>query len=165
MSFLGKYRWPLVFCGVVVLAALWYAFRPEKLFVTQRVNEAAPVTSTDQPLLVSTTRLSGNLHPTSGRASIFKLKDGTFELRLTDFSTSNGPDVHVVLAASTDPAIAAKTPGVNLQSPLELGKLKGNEGNQNYNIPSGADLVKQNEVVIYCERFHAVFGSGDLQTF
>jgi hypothetical protein len=87
------------------------------------------------------------------------------ELRLTNFSTSNGPDVHVVLASSTDPALTAKVPGANLKSPLELGTLKGNEGDQNYTIPAGADLAKQNEVVIYCQRFHAVFGSGLLQTF
>jgi hypothetical protein len=165
MSFFRKYRTLFMAGGVVVLAVLWYAFRPEKLFVNQRVNEAAPTASADEPVLVSTTKLSAGLHPTSGRASVYKLKDGTMELRLTNFTTSNGPDVHVVLTTSNDPALTAKTPGANLQSPLELGALKGNEGDQNYTVPTGADLTKESVVVIYCERFHAVFGSGLLQAF
>jgi hypothetical protein len=165
MSYFRRYRALFMAGGVIVLAVLWYAFRPEKLFVNQRVNEAPPTASAEEPALVSTTKLSGDLHQTSGRASLYKLKDGTMELRLTNFKTSNGPDVHVVLTTSTDPALAAKTPGTNLQSPLELGALKGNEGDQNYTIPAGADLAKETVVVIYCERFHAVFGSGALQSF
>jgi Electron transfer DM13 len=165
MSFFRKYRGLLMAVGVIVLAVLWYAFRPEKLFVNQRVNEAPPAASGEEPTLVSTTKLSAGLHPTSGRASVYKLKDGTTELRLTNFTTSNGPDVHVVLTTSADPALTAKTPGAKLESPLELGALKGNEGDQNYAIPAGADLAKETVVVIYCERFHAVFGSGLLQAF
>jgi hypothetical protein len=163
--FFRKYRALFMAGGVIVLAVLWYAFRPEKLFVTQRVNEAPPSASADEPTLVSTTKLSAGLLPTSGRASVYKLKDGTTMLRLTNFTTSNGPDVHVALTISGDPALAAKTPGGNLQSPLKLGALKGNEGDQNYTIPAGADLAKESVVVIYCERFHAVFGSGLLQAF
>jgi Electron transfer DM13 len=165
MSFISKYRTLLMAGGVIVLVVLWYAFRPEKLFVNQRVNEAPPSASADEPTLVSTTKLSTGLHETSGRASVYKLKDGTLELRLTNFKTANGPDVHVVLTSSGDPALTAKAPGANLQSPLELGAIKGNEGDQNYMIPAGADLAKETVVVIYCERFHAVFGSGLLQAF
>ena len=165
MSFFRKYRKLFLAGGVVILAVLWYAFRPEKLFVNQRVNEAPPTASSEEPTLISTTKLNSNLHSTSGRASVYKLKDGSMELRLTNFQTSNGPDVHVVLTTGTDPALTAKTPGASLQSPLELGALKGNEGDQNYTIPAGADLAKETVVVIYCERFHAVFGSGMLMPF
>ena len=41
---------------------------------------------------------------------------------------------------------------------VELGKLKGNQGDQNYEVPVAVDLQKYNAVVIYCERYNAVFG-------
>lgn len=41
-----------------------------------------------------------------------------------------------------------------------LGKLKGNEGDQNYEIPAGTDLAKFQTVSMYCERFSANLGSG-----
>ena len=48
---------------------------------------------------------------------------------------------------------------------LELGKLKGNEGDQNYQIPTGTDLAKFQTVSIYCERFNANFGAAPLAKF
>ena len=48
---------------------------------------------------------------------------------------------------------------------LELGKLKGNEGDQNYEIPAGTDLTKFRTVSIYCERFNANFGAAPLEKF
>jgi hypothetical protein len=38
----------------------------------------------------------GKVHQTSGRATIYQEPDGNLVLRLTNFKTSNGPDVHVV---------------------------------------------------------------------
>jgi hypothetical protein len=48
---------------------------------------------------------------------------------------------------------------------VELGLLKGNTGDQNYDLPASVDLQKYNAVVIYCERFHAVFGVAKLESF
>ena len=48
---------------------------------------------------------------------------------------------------------------------VELGKLKGNEGDQNYTIPAGTDLSKFKTVAIYCERFNATFGAAPLDKF
>jgi hypothetical protein len=48
---------------------------------------------------------------------------------------------------------------------VELGKLKGNEGDQNYEIPAGTDLTKFRAVSIYCERFNANFGTAPLEKF
>jgi hypothetical protein len=48
---------------------------------------------------------------------------------------------------------------------VELGKLKGNEGDQNYEIPVGTDLAKFRTVAIYCERFNATFGAAPLEKF
>ena len=42
----------------------------------------------------------GLAHETKGLASIYQLADGKQTLRLTEFETSNGPDVHVYLTAA-----------------------------------------------------------------
>jgi hypothetical protein len=48
---------------------------------------------------------------------------------------------------------------------VELGPLKGNQGEQNYDLPASVDLQKYNAIVIFCERFHAVFGVARLEPF
>jgi hypothetical protein len=78
--------------------------------------------------------------------------------------TSNGPDVHVVLARSDDAKLTQKIVSGPLDS-IELGPLKGNQGDQNYDLPAPVDLQRYNAVVIYCERFHAIFGLAKLEKF
>ena len=104
----------------------------------------------------------GKVHKTSGRATIYKQADGRMVLRLTNFKTSNGPDVHVVLIAAKDADDDANFLK-NSTEKLELGALKGNEGDQNYDIPAGTDLDKFQTVSIYCERFNANFGAAPLK--
>ena len=106
----------------------------------------------------------GKVHNTSGRATIYQEADGRLVLRLTNFKTSNGPDVHVVLIAATDADDNANFLK-NSTEKLELGVLKGNEGDQNYVVPKGTDLQKFRTVSIYCERFNANFGAAPLEKF
>jgi pentapeptide MXKDX repeat protein len=106
----------------------------------------------------------GKVHSTSGRATIYREENGKLILRLTNFKTSNGPDVHVILVAAKDADDDANFLKSNTKR-LELGKLKGNEGDQNYEIPTGTDLSKFQTVSIYCERFNANFGAAALEKF
>jgi hypothetical protein len=53
--------------------------------------------------------------------------DGRLLLRLTNFKTSNGPDVHVVLIAAKDADDDANFLKSSTER-IELGTLKGNEG-------------------------------------
>ena len=111
-----------------------------------------------------TGKFHGKVHKTEGRATIYQEADGKLVLRLTKFKTSNGPDVHVILVATTDAMDDANFLKDNTEK-LELGKLKGNEGDQNYEIPAGTDLTKFRTVSIYCERFNANFGAAPLEKF
>jgi hypothetical protein len=113
---------------------------------------------------VETGTFHGKVHSTSGRATIYQEKDGKLVLRLTRFKTSNGPDVHVVLIAVKDADDDANFLK-NGTDRVELGALKGNEGDQNYDIPAGTDLAKFQTVSIYCERFNANFGAAPLTKF
>ena len=106
----------------------------------------------------------GKVHNTSGRATIYKEPGGKLLLRLTNFKTSNGPDVHVVLIAAKDADDDANFLKSSTQR-IELGTLKGNEGDQNYEIPAGTDLQTFQTVSIYCERFNANFGAAPLEKF
>jgi len=156
MGFLIR-KWIWIAIGLPILVVAWLAFRPEKLWINQRVNEPAPFASRSEARPIFAGRLEGIAHPTTGRATIYMSPDGKRYLRLTDFTTSNGPDVHVVLARAEDPALDQKIVKGNLDY-VELGKLKGNQGDQNYDVPVAVDLQKYNAVVIYCVRFNAVFG-------
>src|SRR5258705_13251730 len=90
---------------VVVGAGAWYAFRPERLFINQTVNEQFPTAAAAnlEPMKLALGEFHAGAHETKGTAAIFKLADGKRTLRLTNFSTSNRPDVHVSLIAAPDP--------------------------------------------------------------
>jgi len=111
-----------------------------------------------------TGKFHGKVHKTEGRATIYEEAGGKLVLRLTNFKTSNGPDVHVILVATKDAMDDANFLKDNTEK-IELGKLKGNEGDQNYEIPAGTDLTKFSTVSIYCERFNANFGAAPLEKF
>src|SRR5215471_16989896 len=86
--------------------------------------------------------------------------DGTLVLRLTNFSTSNGPDVHVYMVAAED---AKDVATVEQAGFIDLGVLKGNIGDQNYVIGSDLDLAKYRAVSIWCKRFSVNFGAAALR--
>ena len=161
---LSHRKWILAAIGLPILVSAWWAFRPEKLWINQKVNDPAPFVSSTDPQPLYTGRLEGKAHQTSGRATIYRTSDGGQTLRLTDFTTSNGPDVHVVLVQADDANLTKEIVTDQLDR-VELGQLKGNQGDQNYDLPASVDLQKYNAAVIYCERFHAIFGVARLEKF
>ena len=163
-SWFLRRKWVLIAVGFPMLVAAWWAFRPEKLWTNQKVSEQAPFSSSSDLQPLYTGRLEGKAHQTTGRATIYKAPDGTHYLRLTDFTTSNGPDIHVLLVRNDDSGLTEEIVKGHLDS-VELGSLKGNQGDQNYDLPASVDLTKYNAVTIYCERFHAVFGVARLEQF
>jgi hypothetical protein len=160
----SRRKWILAAIGIPVLVGAWWAFRPEKLFINQKVNEAAPTALAAEPEALYTGRLEGKVHQTNGRATIYKSTDGKQFLRLSDFTTSNGPDVHVLLVRSNEKALGQEIVKGDLDG-VELGALKGNQGDQNYDLPATLDLNQYQAVTIYCERFHAIFGVAKLEKF
>lgn len=141
------------------LAALAFAFGSHPTVYAQDSMQHESKTKT-----LGTGTFHGKVHSTSGRATIYQEEDGKLVLRLTNFKTSNGPDVHVVLIAVKDADDDANFLKSGVER-VELGALKGNEGDQNYEIPSGTDLNKFKTVSIYCERFNANFGAAPLEKF
>ena len=143
--------------SVVTMLALTLGFRTP-------MYAKPPVTAGTTAKTLYTGTFHGKVHHTSGRATVYQESDGRLILRLTNFKTSNGPDVHVVLIAVKDASDDADFLKSGTER-VERGKLKGNEGDQNYDIPAGTDLNKFRAVSIYCERFNANFGTAPLEKF
>ena len=98
-------------------------------------------------------------HTTTGQAIVTEFPDGRRVVRFEDFVTSNGPDLRVYLSAGSNDAGFGKEYGEDF---VELGRLKGNLGNQNYEIPAGTDLTKYRNAVVWCARFSVGFGVATL---
>jgi hypothetical protein len=94
-----------------------------------------------------------------GTATVYEVAGGKRILRLSDFETDNGPDLHVRLIAADD---AKDTDSVKKAEFVELAKLKGNKGNQNYDLPKDVDLSKYKVVSIWCNRFSVNFAAAPL---
>lgn len=157
----------LIGLAIIVVASGWYAFRPERLFVDKTVNEslgavmATPAAASPGLMALATGSFHTNAHETHGTATVIDVGQGRRVLRLTNFATSNGPDVRVYLVAASDVQDNAT---VKSSDKIELGPMKGNIGDQNYDIPAGVDLATYRTVTIWCKRFAVNFGSAPLVT-
>lgn len=147
--------------GLVLLGGIgWYLFRPELLLVNKKVSEeqVASIGASVSRALASG-RFHSVAHETHGIATIQDVGGGRRVLRLTEFTTSNGPDVRVYLVAASD---AKDNETVTKAGFVELGKLKGNQGDQNYDVPDNLDLSRYRAVTIWCRRFSVNFATAPL---
>ena len=116
-------------------------------------QQSNATTTTASKIIMGSFIGSGDgFHNAEGLAKVIPLGDGSSILRLENFKSTNGPNVHLYLA--TDKAAS---------NFIDLGRLKANNGNQNYNIPNGIDLAKYNMALIWCKDFSVLFGSAQLK--
>jgi hypothetical protein len=104
-----------------------------------------------EPLMGKFIDAGDGFHKAEGIVKVIDLTDGRTFLRLENLKTTNGPDLYVYLSTGKD--------ALDI---VNLGRLKGNIGNQNYEIPIGTDLSKHNTVLIWCKAFSTLFGSAQL---
>jgi hypothetical protein len=100
------------------------------------------------------------VHWAQGTVTIFSFPDNRKVARLDDFQSANGPDLYVLLSASPAPRTQEEVELGDLD--FELGRLKANIGNQNYEIPPEVDLSLYNSVVIYSKPFNVVFSTATI---
>jgi Electron transfer DM13 len=172
-EYLQEHRRILSIVAVFLVAAAIFVlvwFQPQKLFIEQTVDEAAPgVTegngaSADDPstsrasMLLASGMFQSLEHETTGTAKVVELQDGRRFLRFEDLATSNGPDLRVYLSEipASDDWYAYG------ERFVDLGALKGNQGSQNYEIPPDADLSRYKSAVVWCRRFTVGFGVAPL---
>jgi hypothetical protein len=173
----------------VVFGSYW--FQPWKLVTDQAVSEtlsspdpvepvAAPATSATpagatpastapaasaapaRPVVVREGEFITHEHDTSGSARIVRAADGSHTLELVGLDTSNGPDLRVWLS---DREVVEGLAGWRVFDDgewVELGRLKGNRGDQAYRIPATVDPAAFRSVSIWCKRFAVSFGAAEL---
>ncbi len=98
------------------------------------------------------------LHWGKGTATIYEFDERRI-LRFEGFSSALGGDVRVYLSRDPQPMSALEL-GTNF---LNLGRLKGNIGNQNYILPANHDLSVYQSAVVYCKQFEVVITSARLR--
>lgn len=184
-----QYRWWIVASVFVVIVGVFLAFRPDKLFVDDAVDESlaeaftttttssttttttepsssspASTTSTTTtepppsgPIAISSGAFFGIDHSATGTATVYE-QDGVSVLRFEDDTDiQNGPDLFVWLLASED--YSGGDPGEY----LDLGKIKGNVGGQNYELSDDYDRAVHKFVLVWCKRFAVPFAAAPLQ--
>lgn len=95
--------------------------------------------------------IGDGIHDAQGNTYTVPLESGNDVLRLENFKSTNGPDLYVYLSKD-----------YKASEFINLGKLKANSGNQNYDIPNDVDLGEYNKVLIWCKTFGVLFGSAEL---
>ena len=103
-------------------------------------------------------RDADSVHKGSGNAVLYRLKDGRHILRLDRFRVTNGPDLRVLLSAHPNPANSSEAH----QGYVDLGRLKGNIGSQNYVLPADIDATRFRSVIVYCRAFGVIFSVAPL---
>ena len=142
----------LVIVAAIAIPVGIYTISP--LFISATVNESLPAATTvpgQKPLSGIFMSVGDGFHHVAGNVKVVSLTDGSKILRLENFKSTNGPNVHVYLSTDKRPT-----------DYVDLGKLKANNGDQNYIIPSGTDVTKHNIVLIWCKDFSVLFGSAVL---
>ena len=161
--------------GLVMAVAGFIWFEPHKLFIDERIDEGLPAAATrtspaapaaspsEEPAPPPSTLAQGSFrsleHRTTGVARIVELPDGGLVLRFEGLDTSNGPDLRVYLSEIP----AGDDWHAYGERFVDLGDLKANQGNQNYDIPRGTDLSAVRSAVIWCRRFEVGFGVAGLR--
>ncbi|MGI5505685.1 DM13 domain-containing protein [Lentzea sp. CA-135723] len=171
---------PVSVLVVVALGVGLYLFQPWRLLTVRETHEAllvppAATQTTSQaasqasappfsapaetPEEVAVGEWRSLEHATTGKASLIALPGGTHSVQFAGLNTSDGPDLYVYLSPHASSS-AEKTFGQGFTS---LGKLKGNRGDQVYEIPAGVDVSTIRSVVIWCQRFSAGFAVAPLE--
>ncbi|WP_261377823.1 DM13 domain-containing protein [Candidatus Nitrosocosmicus arcticus] len=122
--------------------------------IDESMNETESLSEPNNSLISgSFIGVNDGIHNAEGTAKVVPLQQVDSNiLRLENLKVTNGPDLYVYL--STDKSAS---------DIVNLGKLKANNGNQNYNIPTGTDLSKYDTVLIWCKAFSVLFGSVELK--
>lgn len=113
-------------------------------------NPPPPPTGSADTVLVQG-NFSAAAHATSGTAQIYS-DNGSWQLKLKNFKTENGPDLKVYLSVDK-----------SASDFINLGDLKTVNGDQQYTIPGTPDFSKYTYTLIWCQQYAVLFGAAELQ--
>jgi hypothetical protein len=142
--------------GFVLGNAFWYLASP--LWIDRVVSESQPAAASGR--VVATGAFSGtdSIHQGNGNAAVIETDQATI-VRFTEFEVTNGPDLKVWLVQHDNPRSSSD---VSNSEWIALGPLKGNIGDQNYEVPAEIDSSQYGSVVVWCEAFSVLFAAAPL---
>lgn len=124
-------------------------------------DEPEPTTTTPTapsgPVAIADGTFTGiGRYSAAGTATIYE-QDGRQVLRFEDDTDiQNGPDLYVWLVPGSD------YDGAEPVEFIDLGRLEGSVGGQNYELPEGFDADEDWYVLVWCLRFSVPFASAPL---
>lgn len=129
------------------------------LFTKKVVREEVPVEmrASSRSLREGSFENIDFIHKGSGRALILEDANGHKLLRFENLEVTNGPDLYVYLSRNPRPTKDKDSLG----DFINLGRLKGNVGDQNYELTQNSDGYQS--VVIWCRQFNALFSFATLR--
>jgi hypothetical protein len=115
-------------------------------------GELPPPSPSSGPVLLGAGQFVGLAgHWGAGDAGVFQDSDGSLVLRFENFDIQNGPDLEVYLVPGADQTSLS-------EGSIHLGALKGNVGDQNYDLPPGTELAPgAYTALVWCEAFSVEF--------
>lgn len=152
----------LIWTAIVILAAAGIYFSGlYTYFIKSKVSEELPQMNANQNEVAAGPKIlkqgdfvdADFLHKGSGKAYILEYADGKKILRFENFETVNGPDLYVYLSKTTNPTGDIESLGAY----IDLGRLKGNIGDQNYELPKNIIAETYSSAVIWCKKFGVLF--------
>jgi electron transfer DM13 len=160
--------------GTLLVILLVYlalgVFGVQTLLYDTEVNEdfaLGPPASEEQrsphatnPAIVSSGKFHAVAHEGTGDAIVYRLENGSHVLRLENLDIFNGPALYVYAVAAED---ASDSETVQHADSLNLGPLKGNRGNQTYELPADFDPERYRSISIWCKRFSVNFATAPLR--
>lgn len=167
--------WPLAIgYAIVAVAAGVLVIAPTLIDkkVDEQIVTGAPATTPSAPakadgesqsrvaprgnVQIAAGRFSSIAHESSGKAAVVELPSGARKLTLSDFETDPGPDLRLYVSTG-DPAEG------DLGRFRDLGALKGNVGDQQYDLSRHVKIARYSTVVVWCRAFSVAFTSAPLE--
>jgi len=136
---------------------MWWAFSP--LLFDTVADDKIVVEQTDETVGAGQFKDADRAHKGSGDAKLVKKSDGSFEVQLTNFEVTNGPDLKVYVSSASN---VENADDVTESNWTNLGVLKGNKGDQIYRLPADVSIDDVKSVVIWCEAFSVLFSAASL---
>jgi hypothetical protein len=122
--------------------------KKETLSDTRTINQMVDTTAV---LLYKGSFTNGPYGSVTGDAKVYK-QQGKLLLKLSNFNTSNGPDLHVYISKEIMPVTF-----------INLGKIKSTNGNQLYEITGTPNFLEYKYICIHCVAYNHLFGSAAIK--
>lgn len=140
--------------GAVLIGVGYYTISP--IFKKVSLNEASPAvqsvsSSAEAPVVATSYPVVGTVgHPAEGTVTLVDSPEGKV-VRYENYKTINGPDLFVYLSRDLE-----------AKDFVNLGEMRGTEGNINYSVPDEVNLDDYRYVVTWCKQFGVLFNYVDL---